>query len=1271
MGDFLTKDAVTGGPDAPAAPSLTPARWQEIKEIFSLALERDQAERALFVEKSCGGDEFLRAEVESLLASAASDGADTVQVFKAAAPPCVAPGGDREDPMLGRRIGDYRIESRIGLGGMAAVYLASRADDEYSKRVAIKILRPELDNDELLKRVRNERQTLAALDHPNIVKLLDGGRTDVGLPYLVMDYVEGEPIDGYCDSHSCSIQERLRLFLSVCQAVAYAHEHHVIHRDLKPSNIFVTADGSVKLLDFGIAKVVSLPDLPSPARTQTANRHLTPAYASPEQVRGEVVTAATDVYSLGVVLYGLLTGHRPYNLKERTPAAIERAICEQEPESPSTAVDRVETETRPDGTTISITAEVVSRSREGGPDKLRRCLRGDLDNIVLMALQKDPKQRYVSVADFAEDIRRHLNHRPIQARPRTWAYRTGKFIRRHKTEMIAALAVILVLATAAGFTMLEERRTADRVRAELAAQRARAHRSVAVLGFHNLSGRPENAWISTALAEMLNTELSGSGKLRAIPGEDIAQMKLDIRVPDVDALNGATLSRIHKNLGSDLVVVGSYVVLESGGERRVRVDMRLQDAILGDTLVAVAETGAENDLADVVDRAGTALREKLGVEARSSADSAALKSSLPANPEAMRFYSEGLASLRKFDVSGARDLLEKAVIADPRFALAHSALADAYSKLGNEADFRKQAKQAFDLSAGLPREQALLVQARYFQSAKQSGQAVDTYRTLFNFFPGNLEYGLGLALAQMTAGKPEDSLQTIQMLRNLPSPDGEDPRIDLAEANAATYSDYKHEADAARKAAAKADILGRRLLAGRARINEGRALTQLGASDEAIVVLRQARELLSSIGDRYGEALALKQVAAVFFSQDKFEDDRKALEESLHLLEAMGNRGSQPGVLNNLANALMRENKITEAKQVYLQSLAISREIGKPGDQAAALANLAIIETSEGDLESAAGHFQEALVKARESGYQAEVASVLDNLAPVLIAQGRPDEAAKALQESIQLSRRSGEKKSLSEALINQGSLMFNRDGPKKAGSLFTEALRIAQEAKNDLYISHGLSALASVSAQEDNLAQARSYDEQSLSLRQKVGDGEYLAMSWLDLAQLDLDEGSLAQAETLAKKAAVEFHEQRDWEFEARAKALLAEALTAQARLAEAQNPISSAREWAAKTQDRETRAIINIADARYLAAAGNFVEARRLLLPAVDDTRRGGFKLAELQARLALGEIELQSGDYIAARAQLISVERDANAKGFTHIARKAAVKASQATGVRKKRQ
>lgn len=344
------------------------------------------------------------------------------------------------------RVGQYEILREIGRGGMGAVYLASRADDQYRKQVAIKLVLRDRENAQVLDRFRRERQILANLDHPNIALLLDGGATTDGLPYLVMEYVEGVPIDEHCTNGKLDVTARLRLFLTVCAAVHHAHQNLVIHRDLKPSNILVKKDGTVKLLDFGIAKLMQAQPVAGQAmdRTATAMRILTPEYASPEQVRGDPVTTATDVYQLGVVLYELLTGHHPFAFKNR--AAVMQMLLSDEPQKPSDATMRLVEEEFADGTKEVVRSpETVSATREGSPQKLRKRLEGDLDAILLKALAKETSDRYGSVEQYADDIRRHLEDAPVQARAQSIQYVASRYLRRHKTGAAAAAFVFLSL----------------------------------------------------------------------------------------------------------------------------------------------------------------------------------------------------------------------------------------------------------------------------------------------------------------------------------------------------------------------------------------------------------------------------------------------------------------------------------------------------------------------------------------------------------------------------------------------------------------------------------------------------------------------------------------------------------------------------------------------------------------------------------------------------------------------------------------------------------
>jgi len=443
-----------------------PEKWDQVKELFALALEKEPAERSRFLCQACSGDDRLRAEIESLLAS--FDGADTFLEDCPAADLLA----EESSAIAGKKIGAYRIVREIGRGGMAVVYLGERDDQSYRKQVAIKMVRPGIDTKQILHRFCNERQTLAALDHPNIVKLLDGGSTEDGLPYLVMEYVEGLPIDRYCDLHTLSIDDRLRLFRQVCSAVQYAHENLVIHRDLKPGNILIAKGGVPRLLDFGIAKLLNPEFFQTPLVTRTNWRPMTPEYASPEQIRGHNVTTATDVYSLGILLFELLTGNRPYRDAGQSLLEMERLVCEVEPEKPSVVIQstvnqrKEGTPVREDKAGTAITPEWVSSQRGLQPAELQRRLRGDLDTITMKAIEKDPSRRYATASELSADIGRYLSHEPVLARPASATYRTRKYIRRHPVGVTVAAGVVLLLAGFAGMQFFQLRRiTRERDRA--------------------------------------------------------------------------------------------------------------------------------------------------------------------------------------------------------------------------------------------------------------------------------------------------------------------------------------------------------------------------------------------------------------------------------------------------------------------------------------------------------------------------------------------------------------------------------------------------------------------------------------------------------------------------------------------------------------------------------------------------------------------------------------------------------------------------------------
>lgn len=413
--------------------------WQKLNDLFAAACDLEAAEREEFLRQI--SDAKLRRKVAAMLKTARkaeSDGFLEKNAFPVGAKLIL-----KEEKLAEKRIGKYKIVREIGRGGMGAVYLAERED--FKQQVALKIIKRGMDTDDVIKRFRRERQLLASLNHPYIARLLDGGMTERDLPFFVMEYVEGVPITEFCDREKLNIEERLALFRKVCSAVAYAHQNLIVHRDLKPSNILVTKDGEPKLLDFGISKLLTsnVSDM-TVEQTAAEMRLMTPEYASPEQIRGEQITTVSDIYSLGVLLYELLSGHRPLKLKNRPSAEILKIVCEQEPPTPSTAALTVEEIIKGDTKKI-LSPETIAEVRGEKPERLRRRLAGDLDNIVLMSLRKEPSRRYSSVEQFSEDLRRHLEGLPVKARRATFVYTTNKFVRRNrKSVAFAGFALLLI-----------------------------------------------------------------------------------------------------------------------------------------------------------------------------------------------------------------------------------------------------------------------------------------------------------------------------------------------------------------------------------------------------------------------------------------------------------------------------------------------------------------------------------------------------------------------------------------------------------------------------------------------------------------------------------------------------------------------------------------------------------------------------------------------------------------------------------------------------------
>jgi serine/threonine protein kinase/Tfp pilus assembly protein PilF len=1238
--------------------------WEKIKALFESALEQPIAARTAFLKRNCETP-GVYSEVAGLLRNHEAAGSFLCDSFieRQALPAdffeqlegieSAAPGLPEFAPssMIGCRIGAYQVEKHIGSGGMASVYLGRRADAAYEKRVAIKLVSIGPGSSEILERFRRERQTLASLDHPNIVRLVDGGSTEQGFPFLVMDYVEGTPIDQYCDSHTLLIEERLQLFCHVCTAVQHAHNHSVVHRDLKPANILVTQEGMPKLLDFGIAKVLEPSGASEALLTQTSARRLTPAYASPEQIRGGVISTASDVYSLGVVLYELLTGHRPYAWKRITAMDIERAICEEEPEFPSTAVVRTETTSNPDGSIRTITPETVSRSRGVEPEQLRSCLRGDLDKVVLKALQKEPGRRYAGVGELAGDIERYLQHLPVTAETDGWSYRFAKFARRHKVEVVAA--TFMLFAAIAGVAFLWQTHVASRkLRSALLELRSKSRISVAVMNLRNESQNSNSSWLATALPEMLTTELAAGGRMRAISRDEVSQTRKSLRLPESGSLRRSVLTQLYNNLGSDLVVLGSYRQ-EAGPDQQLHVALRVEDAGLGETVATFAEDGSLDALPDLIARAGADLRDKLGIPRISSADSVRAQLAFSQNREAARLYAEGISRLQDFDTLGARELLQKAAAIDANNPLIHSGLAEAWGTLGYDSKARDEAEKAFELSGGLPREQALWIEGRYRQMSRQSERAAEIYRTLFTFYPDNLRYGLRLASVQ----KGKEALATIESLRHLPPPARDDPWIDVAETDAAGgMGDLRRQAEAARSAIQKATQIGARMLEGRARITLGKALDQLGENDKALLELTAGKQILGQIGDRFGEGRALRFMGSLYVNQGNFAKARAVEKQALEIMRELGNRATEAQLLNNLANVLAHQGDPGGSIDYLKQSLAISRELGSRTAMAVTLGNLATSELDQRRIKDAKAHFQEALEIHRQAEDQVGVGVILTNFAAVFEAEGDSATAKAMLEEAIATNRKTGRATELGMGLINLGNLQIELGVLPAAKASFREAVQVLRESKRPTFLGDAIEGLGEIALLQDDFTEAHKQQDEALAQRQAVGDRMYIAQSWFARANLEFEEQHWAGANRLATDAAVVFREETNTDLELQADAFKARTLLAEGKLNDALFLMAEVSKRCADLEDVPTHIVVDMAEAEIETSSGNLADSEALLTKVGEIARKGRLLRLSFEARLALGKLQVEAGKKAAGQARLASLERDAQAKGFRLIARKA---------------
>jgi eukaryotic-like serine/threonine-protein kinase len=1044
-------------------------------------------------------------------------------------------------------LGKYHVQRVLGRGAMGVVYEA--LDTYIGRRVALKTIRLEVAvtgerAQSLSRRLAREARAAGRLLHPNIILVYEAGELE-GLSYIAMELVEGATLAELLDQRGPLPRRRaIELGLQVSRALGYAHERQIIHRDIKPSNLLLSGDERVKVTDFGLAKVL----WESASLTREGGTVGTPAYMSPEQIAGRADDGRSDLFSLAAVVYQCLTGRPPfqalnvhalmYQILEGTPRPVELADPALEP-----------------------------------------AYRAFFER----ALAKDPEHRIPDARAFADEMEKLLALEPA-------ASDSPASVEPHRLDPAHAGH----LRSGDETLDLGHDSAAEPLPARLRVPRPTPRRTAAVLGFANLSGLPEVAWISVALSEALGALLACPAEepagrtpaLRILGGGRVERMKLELPLPfpePVAARPGApqlkksVLARIRKSLGADLVMYGSYLALGEKARGQLRLELVLRDAATGRVLGTLSRSGTESDLQDMASRAASEIRGLLGLAEPSAADLEAARSMLPARPDALRPYCEGLLRLWQLDALGACDPLKKAVAAEPAHPLPHAALAEVWLRLGYGVRAKEAGRRAFELGSHLPRQSLLRIEACYRTAAREQDKAEEVLRRLASAYPDEPDYVLELAEAQLVAGRAREALASVEALRRAENGSAE-PRLDRLEARAAgALGDVRRQQEAAARAAAGALAREARIEAAEARLTEADAWARLGEPKKAAAAVSEARRTFTQAGERLGVARALAAAADLQLAQQALPEARRTYEEILAVCREAGEKAMLAWSLTHLGRVLQKQGHATAARKKLDEALASFREIDDNRGFTAALCTIAAIAWQQGDLAGSRKMYEEAGVIARESGDLAGRAESLEALGRIQLARDQPAEADRRWREALSL-------------------------GLQRGDLLAQERCRLA-------------------------------------------------------LAELELEERGAAPAEPMVREALAALPKEGASEEEAWSEALLGRCLLERGEAAEACRAAERAAALAERIADRYVRLALAITTARLQALAApetDAARARRELEGHLAVAQKAGFVGLALEARLALGTAEAAAG----LRATAVRIEafyKEAAARGFQRIARR----------------
>jgi len=790
--------------------------------------------------------------------------------------------------------------------------------------------------------------------------------------------------------------------------------------------------------------------------------------------------------------------------------------------------------------------------------------------------------------------------------------------RRRRWPLFAAGAGVLVAAAAAiaifvawprlfGGTSHPTQTTASR------------RPAIAVLGFQNLSGDSGVDWVGTALTEMVGTDLEAGGQLRAAPAMDVARVRREFNLPaGGSALNRGVLRAIRSNLDTDYVATGAYLLLGRGDAAPLRVDVRLVDTESGDTVATFSETGKRGELFALVRSLGVGLRNRLGAAGLSNLQASEVRATIPALPAAARAYAEGLRALASSDPVSARKALENVIAMEPDFPLAYVSLAQTWMDLGDEVNARTAAEKALQNSAGLARPQRLLIDGLYREAGHEWPQAVEDYRALFTFYPDDLQYGLLLARAQVKAGKPKEALETVSRMRKLPPPAGDDPRVDLAEADAAdTLGDNRKAAAAAARAVTVARDRGAILLEARALSRSGRSADLQGHYDQALDFLGRAQHLYEKVsGDANDIGIVLERIGNAYAGKGDYKAAISAFEEANKNFARVGNQYWQAAALNNIGNIYYRRNRLSDARRYYELALPLITAAHRTLSSTYLLNNIAVIQGYQGDMTGAIENYEKALAIRRAAGAEALTGDLLLNLGLDYTTMGRWQKARQSLDE----------------------------------------AMAVYKKGKNQSDMSNVLAAFAGLDVQEDKLDSARKNYRKSLAIRRNKGMHNEVAETERDLAELALLANHPAQAVAQAQSAVKAYQGEKAGTDEAHARAVLGLALLTEGHRAEAKVQLAAVEKLYPGVENVNARFKLDILVAQINAGLGNRQTAMKSLRKTAGQAGKLGLTTLEYRARYRLAEIQAHGEMTDAMRKSVRALETSARKTGHLLVARKA---------------